>query len=119
MTTATDVRAMVERLKFVLRAMEREGEVLLTETSDRHLFDGPIVMLEWFERENFALAANQCHAGYSGESGDHMCRHIDEIRDLRAAVDDVARQVEDADAGIGNSPEWRMAWSNLTAARHG
>jgi hypothetical protein len=29
---------------------------------------------------NFALAANQCKAGYSGEAGDHMCHVLDALR---------------------------------------
>lgn len=32
------------------------------------------------ERENFALAADQCHAGYAGENGDHSCKEIDALR---------------------------------------
>ena len=29
------------------------------------------------KEENFALAANQCHAGYSDEFGNHRCRYQD------------------------------------------
>lgn len=33
--------------------------------------------IEALEKENFALAANQCAGGYSGERGDHMCKFRD------------------------------------------
>ena len=42
--------------------------------------------IERLTKENFALAANQCKAGYSGEHGDHMCRYVEEIERLRAAL---------------------------------
>jgi hypothetical protein len=31
------------------------------------------------EKENFHLAANQCHAGYGGEYGHHRCAEIDRL----------------------------------------
>jgi hypothetical protein len=33
------------------------------------------------ENENFALAANQCHDGYAGEYGHHMCREVEELKE--------------------------------------
>lgn len=36
--------------------------------------------------DNFALAANQCKAGYSGEHGDHMCHLLDALRTIEAAL---------------------------------
>jgi hypothetical protein len=32
------------------------------------------------EDENFALAANQCHDGYAGEYGHHMCREVELLK---------------------------------------
>ena len=29
------------------------------------------------EKECFALAANQCHDGYAGEHGHHLCREVE------------------------------------------
>lgn len=59
--------------------------------------------------ENFSLAANQCHDGYGGEAGDHMCRYQDEIRRLEAKVE----KLQQALAEIGNDcdpddPEWNV-----------
>lgn len=31
------------------------------------------------EKENFHLAANQCHSGYAGEYGHHRCSEIDRL----------------------------------------
>ena len=39
--------------------------------------------VERLERENFALAANQCHAGYGDDYGNHRCREIDALRETR------------------------------------
>lgn len=33
------------------------------------------------EKENFALAANQCHAGYGDDYGNHRCEKIDGLKD--------------------------------------
>jgi hypothetical protein len=32
------------------------------------------------EDENFALAANQCHDGYAGEYGHHMCGEVELLK---------------------------------------
>jgi hypothetical protein len=32
------------------------------------------------EDDNFALAANQCHDGYAGEYGHHMCGEVEELK---------------------------------------
>lgn len=41
------------------------------------LIEEQAARIDELERENFALAANQCGGGYSGEHGDHMCRFRD------------------------------------------
>jgi len=41
------------------------------------------------------------------------------IRMLEKAIDNLIRQVEDADRGIGNSPAWHIAFSDLKAVRRG
>ena len=51
-------------------------------------------LLEEFSEECFALAANQCKAGYSGEHGDHMCRMEDRVRELEAAAKDAIGEIE-------------------------
>ena len=33
--------------------------------------------VERLTKENFALAADTCHAGYAGENGDHRCKEVD------------------------------------------
>lgn len=45
--------------------------------------------IEELERENFALSANQCKAGYSGEHGDHMCRYVDALKDAARLVEPI------------------------------
>jgi len=51
--------------------------------------------------------------GIPKDSVDHR------IRELEKAIDGVIRQVEDADSGIGSSPAWHEAWTDLKAVRHG
>lgn len=34
------------------------------------------------EAENFALAANQCHGGYSAENGDRRCTYRDRVEKM-------------------------------------
>lgn len=38
------------------------------------------------EREGSALAANQCHDGYAGEHGHHMCRYQARVAELERAL---------------------------------
>jgi hypothetical protein len=45
--------------------------------------EGEIARLK---EENFALAANQCHHGYSGEYGHHCCKYQDEVQQLKEAL---------------------------------
>lgn len=40
-----------------------------------------VARIEHLEKENFALAANQCHAGYGDEWGNHRCEKIDALKD--------------------------------------
>jgi hypothetical protein len=50
------------------------------------------------EQEAFALAANQCHAGYGGEYGHHRCKEIDRLTQERdEARREVCQMVSDAD----------------------
>jgi hypothetical protein len=42
------------------------------------------------EKENFHLAANQCHSGYAGEYGHHRCKEIDRLTEER---DEARREV--------------------------
>jgi hypothetical protein len=51
--------------------------------------------------ENFRLAADQCHAGYAGEHGDHRCREIDALRER-------VRVLEGALAIYANEKVWRQ-----------
>lgn len=41
------------------------------------------------------------------------------VRELEKAIDNVIRQVNDADRGMGSSPAWHEAWSDLKAVRRG
>ena len=41
---------------------------------------GLIARVAELERENFALAADQCHAGYGDDWGNHCCKEQDELR---------------------------------------
>lgn len=70
------------------------------------------------EKEAFALAANQCHAGYSGEHGDHMCKFIDRAeaaeRQLVDAQALLAIALDEHDSHWGeiidpNCPHWSVA----------
>jgi hypothetical protein len=49
------------------------------------------------EKENFHLAANQCHAGYGGEYGHHRCAEIDRLTkerdEARKERDEARREV--------------------------
>lgn len=38
------------------------------------------------EREGSELSANQCHNGYAGEHGDHMCKYQDRIAELEEQI---------------------------------
>lgn len=42
--------------------------------------------------DNFALAANQCHDGYTGEDGEHCCRALE----AASAVVEAARRLTEA-----------------------
>lgn len=46
------------------------------------------------EKENFSLAANQCHHGYAGEYGHHRCKYQDRIERLRAALQNIMNGIE-------------------------
>lgn len=50
------------------------------------------------EKENFHLAANQCHSGYAGEYGHHRCSEIDRLTKER---DEARRMWCEAEA-VGN-----------------
>lgn len=43
----------------------------------------------YLEKENFALAADQCHHGYAGEYGHHRCKYQDEIARLQNALSEI------------------------------
>lgn len=51
--------------------------------------------IERLEKENFALAADQCHGGYAGEHGHHRCRELDKqaerIGELEGALKPFSR----------------------------
>lgn len=45
--------------------------------TQRNRADAAEAKIARLKEENFALAANQCHAGYSDEFGNHRCRYQD------------------------------------------
>lgn len=60
------------------------------------------------EKENFALAANQCHAGYGDDYGNHRCEKIDSLKDaLHGLIEAVELDSDKGGKGI----------SGYTAAR--
>lgn len=82
------------------------------------------------EAENFALAANQCHEGYAGEHGDHMCRIEDRLkaaerqvaeavaaeRERCAKIHDVqAEQFEKKRAALHRDDYWHNWYGNFAS----
>lgn len=63
--------------------------------------------------ECFALAANQCHAGYSDDYGNHRCEKIDALKDALLGLIE-AVELDSAEGGKGIS-EYTAA--RLTDAR--
>jgi hypothetical protein len=60
-----------------------EDEVAKLRTEVQQLFEtnGDLAnAIGRLENENFALAANQCHDGYAGEYGHHMCREVEQLK---------------------------------------
>jgi len=66
------------------------------EPSDQDAIDA-ITEIERLQAENFALAADQCHAGYAAKNGDHRCNYQDVINELRTALGPFAEIAEDYD----------------------
>lgn len=54
------------------------------------------------EQEGSALAADQCHDGYAGEHGHHMCRYQDRIAELEQLRDEAARAEREQCAKIAD-----------------
>lgn len=79
---------LVKRLRARADEQERCNSYPLDRAMDREAAD----RIEALERENFALAANQCKHGVSGEHGDHVCSRIEALekalRDCLSYVDE-------------------------------
>lgn len=69
-----DREAVIEQLMLTQRLLETSGTLAQKE------IDALKKKLVEAERENFALAANQCHAGYGDEYGNHCCREQDALK---------------------------------------
>ena len=79
--------------------------------------------------ECFALAADQCHAGYGDEWGNHRCKYQDEIAAIKSREDALREALERTTTildAFGNLPDEQMspeAWIHyeaedaITAAR--
>jgi len=53
----------------------------------RQALEEVLAELDRLHAENFALAANQCKAGYADEHGDHMCSLLDALREAERFLD--------------------------------
>jgi hypothetical protein len=59
------------------------------------------------EKENFHLAANQCHSGYAGEHGHHRCSEIDRLTKER---DEARLEVRALQKKIGDTSTMLYDW---------
>lgn len=60
---------------------------------------------DYWRNEATTMAADQCHAGYAGEHGDHQCHEIDRLRALAAS--EYKRGVREA---AGRCQEMASGW---------
>jgi len=65
-----------------------EADVVKWEEFANDMLDGKNKRIEALEKECFALAANQSHAGYGDDYGNHRCKRIEALKAvLRQALD--------------------------------
>ena len=57
--------------------------------------------VERLKTENSVFAANQCHAGYGDERGNHRCRYQDEVKRLEKEKRALCREIRDIFEGEG------------------
>jgi chromosome segregation ATPase len=87
--------AEIEKLNAAITTLTRKLEGAKAETESWRVTAGESVKNadRWriahdrIEEENFALAANQCHAGYSDEGGSHRCREVDAAIETKGRFD--------------------------------
>jgi len=69
------------------------------------------------ERDNFRLAADQCHNGYGGEHGHHRCTYQDRIAELEAENWSLKKAIrkhkESFDSDSVTTEEDRQLWQSL------
>ncbi len=78
--TLTEAADLIESQAAEIDALQESNEYLNNRCKlDRELISD-------LEKENFALAANQCHEGYLDPHGHHRCCYRDEIGRYRNAI---------------------------------
>jgi hypothetical protein len=74
----TRLRAQIDQYKKHIQLHLDDVEKLRSENKNLFETNGDLAnMIGKLENENFALAANQCHDGYAGEYGHHMCKEVE------------------------------------------
>jgi hypothetical protein len=107
--TKSELAALrTERDAAVARAVSAEQDWANREADTMRLG----VQLEDAERENSALAADQCHDGYGDERGNHRCKEID-LRDAKLVA--LRAQLAQAQRFLGFSE--RVLLEQLAQAR--
>jgi hypothetical protein len=80
-----DVVPVIEALEAKLKASE-DFATTLTGTHPDDIHKSRDERIKELEKENFALAADQCHAGYGDDYGHHRCRLQDHIKELEELI---------------------------------
>lgn len=77
----TQLRAQIDQYKKHIQLHLDDVEKLRSENKNLFETNGDLAnMIGKLQNENFALAADQCHDGYAGEYGHHMCREVEELK---------------------------------------
>jgi len=92
-----ELREASDRLCARIEALE--ADVVKWEEYANDMLDGKNERIEALEKECFALAANQCRAGYGDDYGNHRCKHIEDLEAARDAVEEKLR---------GLSTQWAL-----------